>query len=272
MNTQDNSPTKSHDQNFSEEFVRGYFLRGFFGRAKLLLGRSSWIEDKIFNNNCITPNEIFNNNTPETVRKLANEYVDMMMKLYYSGWVIMGNITTAHRGKTYLENEQEWREAYSYVDDEGRELISGNESLDVLTLLLPSPKRLRLNNDPILTGGNALLDSGVLFSEGGGMDEDDRWRFIIRINDEYVVDFKLSRWCATYGFRVRWWQLIPSNAVRIEDAIPASEYWEKEPLRIIIEDDSGVNTMPIQFCVPPPNTHSVRLTTLNYSRLGFLKD
>jgi len=291
MNTQDNSPTKSHDQNFSEEFVRGYFLRGFFGRAESerILGYNIYVDalqsKKIFEDNRITPDEIFKDTTPETVRKLAHDYVDMMVKLYYSGWVMMGNNMYANGDstrtmsglKSYLENETEWGEAHINVDTNGREIITGG-GVDVFTFLFPPPNiMLGINNDSIKE--DRLLDSGVVFCDRR-KNEDNKWGFIIRINDEYVVNFNLSMWHLDYGFRPIRWKLIQSDKVKIKDAGFNKGNWGTSPLRIIIEDDSGVNriplfplkTWPIQFCVPPHNTPSGVLKTLNYSRLGFIVD
>ena len=279
------NPIKAQPQNFSNDFVRAYFLRTFFARieknktVRTIGSQAEWRYG--WGKYAITPNEVFQDNMPPSMKRIANAYADMMMRLYESGWVIMGNNIFTPSGKlrrksasqTFLEDDEElWLRNWASMDSRANTMRL-KDSLSVFTFLFPPPSIL-VKNDYGSIRSNNLIDGGVLF---GGQFEplsseewsSEEWRFAIKIDDTYSVIFSMGEWSNNYGYRASNFELIYSSKISIKEKDEENNYFSPESLRIVVENDDGVWTHPIKFCVPYQSTNSI-IKTLNFSKGGFL--
>ena len=282
MIPENHHPIKSQEQTFSNDFVRAYFLRTFFGRiqktditrtigsqAEWRYGRGKW---------AITPNEVFQDNMPPSMKRIANAYADMMMRLYESGWVIMGNNSFTPSGKlrkksasqTFLEDDEElWLRNWASMDLRANTMML-KDSLSVFTFLFPPPSVLR-GIDYGSLGSNNLIDGGVLFAGQYEQSSSEEWSFAIKIDDTYSVIFDMGGWSNNYGYRASNFELIYSSNISImeKDTWGENNYFNSESLRIVVDNEDGVWTSPIEFCVPYQSANSI-IKTLNFSRGGFI--
>ena len=284
MTPETHLPIKSQQQTFSNDFVRAYFLRTFFGRiqktdiVRTIGSQEEWRYG--LGKYAIIPNEVFQDNMPPSMKRIANAYADMMMRLYESGWVIMGNNIFTPSGQlrrksasqTFLEDDEElWLRNWASIDLRANTMML-KDSLSVFTLLFPPPSVLRgIDYGSILQailGSNNLIDGGVLFTGNKEWDEEG-WRFAIKIDDTYSVIFNMGEWSNNYGYRASNFELIYSSNISIKEKEEENNYFYPESLRIVVDNEEGVWTSPIEFCIPYQSAKS-SIKTLNFSRGGFL--
>lgn len=201
------------------------------------------------------------------MKRIANAYADMMMRLYESGWIIMGNNIFTPSGKlrrksasqTFLEDDEElWLRNWAIMDSRANTMML-KDNLSVFTFLFPPPSVLR-GIDYGLIRSNNLIDGGVLFDSSNR----EEWGFAIRIDDTYSVIFNMGDWSDNYGYRASNFELIHSSYISIKE-----NDFSPESLMIDVEKDDGFWTHSIKFCVPYQSTNSI-IQTLNFSRGGFI--
>ena len=275
MSSENHLPLKSQQQTFSNDFVRAYFLRSFFGRIEQ--NDTTWaiFSSWEYDNRAIAPNQVFNDSMPPTMKRIANAYADMMMRLYESGWVIignnifttMGNLRSRSASQTFLEGDEEtWLSRWA---TNGRL----RDGLNVLTFLFPPPSILR-GIDYGSLGSDNLIDGGVLFAGQYEQSSSEEWRFAIKIDDTYSVIFDMGEWSNNYGYRPTIFELIKSSNITIMEELKSADSdlgWmvNSESLRIVVDNEDGVWTTPIEFCIPYQSANS-SIKTLNFSRSGFV--
>ena len=227
-------PIKAQPQNFSEDFVRAYFLRQFFQRLRVSRN-FGWVSDRksneiyvlmnrVHNNLAITPNEVFQDGKYGFIKQLANDYAEKMIELWRQGWLIMGN-------NSYNANDGELRESEKLYGIQGsrhhlwdektwipRYTDTGGmlpERLTVSTFLFPIPVGEDMESTPTGSMERILSNWGILWRS-----QRNTWGFVLKINDTYSVNFNMGEWKANYGFRYATFDLVETKEISMLKVFP----------------------------------------------------
>tara|TARA_R110002020_G_scaffold282188_7_gene497902 strand:+ start:2126 stop:2944 length:819 start_codon:yes stop_codon:yes gene_type:complete len=215
-------PIKAQPQNFSEDFVRAYFLRQFFQRIRvtpLKKSISNALHNRTHYNLAITSNEVFREGVAYGLAKqLANDYADKMMDLWMRGWLIIGNnsyhaetgnLIAKEQGKlehsrTFMWDEKTWKERFTKNG-----LL--NQKGTVSTFLFNPDETTPLS--PRGSPQKILDNWGIVLRTPSS----NQWGFVLKINDTYSVLFNLSAWKADYGFRFPSFDLVETKKIGIRE-------------------------------------------------------
>jgi len=278
-------PIKAQPQNFSEDFVRAYFLRQFFQRLRVSRN-IGWLSDResneiyvltnrVHNNLAITPNEVFQYpNNYGYVKQLANDYAEKMIELWRQGWLIMGNNSyNANDGELrareklygtqgsrhHLWDEKTWIPRYT---DTGGMLP---ERLTVSTFLFPKPKDKDIESTPRDSIEKMLNNGGIIWMTPSSQ----TWGFVLKINDAYSVNFTMGEWKPNYGFRFASFDLVKTKRISMLKTPPDYIYFG-EPNFGMGDDDyfnGGVKGKIMDYV---PLRVDITTRSLNYARSDFI--
>ena len=276
-------PIKAQPQNFSEDFVRAYFLRQFFQRIRRredTTSISNTLRHRTHNNLAITPDEVFQKGVNYGLAKqLANDYADKMMDLWRQGWLIIGNnsynaeggnLIAKEQGKTqhsrtFMWDETTWKQKYT---KDGRLIERGTVSTFLFNNAEPIEKRASVNN----SRDNILNNWGIVLRTPSS----NQWGFVLKINDTYSVLFNLSEWKEDYGFRFATFNLVETKKIVMIHGSEDTNYAYEEIGFTPISGGYGMGDsayggkgtrMLIRYYIPLMGAKIAR--SLNFSRGGF---